>query len=251
VAQSNLTVNMNTTGAPLGTQNVANIALLPVKHAIGTDPARTAILSQADVTRFAAQIDATRTQWLKPYSYGLTDWNVTVLPMVTDIVERDGEVMAAPQYRALYDQYHVVILFGPSYDANGDPVDGLTGGAWASGQQIRFNSEWSANLPDNEANEGLLHEMLHQYDGDQRDWLYHYTGVSELHGAEQHGFHLREEENRDWIRWYRYFMRGQAAEVSTLNHDSWLATPIAPASAEWFAGTFRTIRWGLDTHNGQ
>lgn len=251
VAQSAITVDMNTTGAPLGTQNVVKVALLPVKYAIGTDPNRTAVLTQAEVNRFASQIDATRTQWLKPYSYGLTDWNVTVLPMVTDIVERNGEVMAAPQYQALYGQYHVVILFGPSYDASGSEVAGLTGGAWASGQQIRFNSEWSKPKPDNFANEGLLHEMLHQYDGDQRSWMYHYTGVNELHGPEQHGFHAGEEEGRDWIRWYRFFMRGQAAEVSTLTHESWLAAPIAPASAEWFVGTFRTIRWGLDTPTGQ
>ncbi len=252
VAQSALTVNMNTTGTPLGTQNVVTIALLPVKYATGTDLTRTAVLLPSEVTRFAAQIQATRTQWVKPYSYGLTDWNVTVLPMVTDIVEHDGEVMSAPQYQALYSQYNVVILYGPSYDANGVAVAGLTGGAWSGGQQIRINSEWSTPLPDDYANEGLLHEMLHQYDGDQRDWMYHYTGVNELHGADVHGFHGTDnEEGRAWIRWYRYFMRGQAAEVSTMSSDSWLATPIAPASAEWFVGTFRTIRWGLDTHNGQ
>lgn len=244
VAQAAQSVNVDTNAPALPVQNVAKIALLPVKYATGTDQSRLAILSQADVDRFASQIQATRNQWLKPYSYGLTDWNVSVLPMETDIVEHNGEVLSAPKYQSLFSQYHFVILFGPSYDVNGVPLDGLVGGAWSGGQEVRFNAEWSVPFPPDYASEGLLHEVLHQYDSDQRDWMHHYTGVGELHGATEHGAQRGEEEGRDWIRWYRTFMRGQAAELSTMVASEARPAPVPVTEAEWFAGTFRTVRWG-------
>lgn len=245
VGSAPITLDMETSGAPLGTQNRVKMAVLPVKYAERNGVR--AIMTQAQVDRFASQIQATRTKWLKPFSYGLTDWDVTILPTETQLVESETEgILDNAKYLSLANQYNFVVLYVPSYDANGAEVPGLINGAWSGGQQIWYPAQWVVPLDANSPNEGLLHEALHQYDSDQRDWMHQYTGVGELHGATEHGFQSREEDGFDWVRWYRYFIRGQAGETSSARAGVPTATPLL-TGADWYVGTFRSIRFGLDT----
>lgn len=242
------TVNL-TSSSPLPTQSVSKIAILPVKNFVTEKTHEVAVLTQPMVDRFVARVDATRTKVIKPLSYGLTDWQVSVLPMETQITEVDGEVLADPKYSTIFNQYNAVFMLVSAHNAAGGAIEGTGGGAWASGGNlIHFPETWAMDDAANVPMEGLVHEALHLYEQDKEYLMQRYKGVQGLHGAEEHGY---DKLNNSWYHWYLLFARGQVGETFDMStawvsgENNYYPAPVTNNVDVW-VGTFESLRYGLD-----
>jgi len=260
VGASPVYLDMGTQNAPLPKQNTTRIAVLPVKYASMDDRPGPGILTQAMVDNLAKQIETTRSKVFVPFSYGLSDWNVTVLPLETDlaihapaaldVIDHSGDILNTPKYRNLTSQYDFIVVVHSTYDADGNFIPSMGNRAGSGGQVIGYPINWSWPWGWNHPLDGLLHEILHQYDSRQRDLQHLYTGVQELHGANAHGYTPYEGtwdtwySTEEWLTWYKDFIRGQAGETGAMMANIFPSSK--PAFAPYYVGTFASIRYGMN-----
>jgi hypothetical protein len=246
--------------SPMPAQHRTRIAILPVARARFQDGTRDAILTQETVSRFAQQMDNTRRQFFVPFSYGLADLDVTVLPMETETVLNPANpstlwteiwpYMDNGKFASLFRDYNFVVVLHPTMDQYGIQIPGTGGSAGSLNQLISFPAAWSLSRGPNDPIGGLLHEMLHQFETGSEVWHKQTFGIQGLHGAEEHGYPMYSTGDdlspaQEWIWWQRTFMRGQVGEDMSMQN---LPNPTSPTlTAPWFVGTFSSIRWGLRT----
>lgn len=238
---------------PLGPTNVSKIAILPVRRARVTSSNELAILSDAEVNKFASQLAATSEIYVKPFSYGLNTWEITVLPVEEEleVVSPDfaefpdhacGDVVAQPKYAHLYDLYDTVVV----HMSNKSSTTGLEigrGDAGMSGRCGQVQEHWGRNISATTPIPVVVHEVLHSYETHHWEVEKQWNGVSGLHGAEVHGFQSTGTQGEiEWTEWYRHYMRGQAAEVTSMVPG--VAGP-RPTTADTYVGVFRSVRYGL------
>ncbi|RYZ03802.1 MAG: hypothetical protein EOO73_26580 [Myxococcales bacterium] len=252
VAGQNLSVTLGDEPA-LATQYAARIAILPMRRARALDSGGLAVLSDAQIARFASQFAATRDSWVKPFSYGLQTWNITLLP-TEEQLEMVGttfdsfpdhacEVLGAAKYSNLLSQYDVVVVHLSNFDEQRGVEIGR-GDAGMGGRCGQIQAHWGAGLAPNAPSAVILHELLHSYESHHQSVLGRYNGLSGLHGAEVHGFQPDGSQGeRDWVEWYRYFIRGQVAERADQSPTVNLPAPVT--NPDYYVGTFGSFRRGL------
>lgn len=238
--------------APLATPNRTKVAILPIRNTIhGTDVASNrGVLSNNDITIMHGQTLATRDQYVKPFSYGLTTWDVTVLPTVENTPLYRG---AAPgdspdTWRFLVDSnltsleqtYDSIIYYFSKYTATGQVVANDPCCWWGTGQMVAFpNHGMRDGASPNQPNVYLLHEMLHDYEAYNHGRLSFYNGAGGLHGANYHGYYGGDNGEPDFLQYYRLFMRNQVAEINTMRNG---VPASVPQTADLWVGVFDTMR---------
>lgn len=252
VGSSNLSVVVGDTAA-IGPTNVSKIAILPVRRARVVASNSVATLSNADVARFGSQVQATSDLYVQPLSYGLNRWEVTVLPIEEDLEISSpnfaefpdhscGDIVFQPKYAGIHDQYDTVVVHFSNTDANGVEIG--RGDAGMAGRCGQVQEHWGRHLSATTPLPVVFHEVLHSYEAHHWDIERQWNGVSGLHGAEVHGYQSNGTNGEpEWTEWYRYFIRGQAAELTTMSGGDIRLTP--PSTADYFVGVFRTARYGL------
>jgi hypothetical protein len=253
VAGAPLSVNMSDS-APLNQPNHTRIAILPIRRTIhgagGVD--NTGILMNSDVTVMQSQAVAARDSLLEPYSYNLTTWDIDVLPVVESTpLYRDADAGAPPNayqflidagLTGLYQTYDQVVFFYSKFKQDGTQVANAPCCFWGWGQEIDFSNHmtrgfWSPNYP----NLYLLHEALHDYESYQINVLHKYNGIDGTHGAGAHGYAFQEDGEEDFLKYYRFFMRGQLVELDAMRSGTAWPSP-APSSGDLFVGVFDVMR---------
>lgn len=253
VGSSALSVNVSQNAA-LNQPNHTRMAILPIRRTIhgpgGAD--NTGVLMDSDVIVMQSQAIAARDSLLEPYSYNLTTWDIDVLPVVENTpLYRDADPGASPHayqflidagLTGLYQTYDQVVFFYSKFKQDGTQVANAPCCFWGWGQEIDFSNHmtrgfWSPNYP----NLYLLHETLHDYESYQINMLYKYNGIDGTHGSGPHGYAFQEDGEEDFLKFYRFFMRGQVVELD--NMRSGLAWPSPePMSGDLFIGVFDVMR---------
>ncbi|HKO47925.1 MAG TPA: hypothetical protein VJV79_09390 [Polyangiaceae bacterium] len=246
-------VNVNLSGAPqLGVQDTARVVVVPIRHVIFDPTGQTGNLTNEDITSFQAQVAATRTQWLLPFSYGLNDWNVTWQPTVENVpvhVRAAGQGIDTDPFlceaglTSLRSNYDIVVYLWNLYDDSGAEF-GADASAYGGGGQVWMNTYWTrrTDWPHTGPNPALLHEVLHNYEQYNAGVLRNYNGIQELHGGTQHGYYVNAGGELDFARWMRAYIRGQVAELVTMRQSvNW---PAPPTNADLWVGVFATVRRG-------
>lgn len=248
-----------TSGAPLATPNVTRIAILPIRTTYHGDetPENTGILSANDVTVMEGHALATSDAYVEPFSYGLTTWDIEVLPIVEDTpLRRTAGSEDAPNVdlflqeanlSSLQNQYDSVVLFYSIYTASGATVANSPCCWWAHWQnKVSFQNNltrdpsWPATRP----NVFLLHEVLHNYEVHNQFELGFYNGAGGVHGGGVHGYVSGENGEEDFLLFYRHLMRSQLPELNTMRADvSWSGA--RPQSGDLWVGLFETFRQGV------
>ncbi|QEY16229.1 hypothetical protein D0C16_09705 [Cellvibrio sp. KY-GH-1] len=238
---------------PLGVQNTVKIAILPIKYALYSNTNLTGVLQQSELAGYLKQLEMTYNIWTKPFSYGLQQWDMSVLPMVENVTLRTNSnqdfspeaFLSDAGLQQLRAQYQIIIFAFSVYNQNGARIDGAGGaGAWAGNGFISMNNatQWP-NTP-NAPHPVFTHEILHVYEQYQRDIYGFYNGLEGLHGAEEQGY-LETSPIGElyWLGWYKDFMRNTVGE----NHTARLGIQpgVIPAEQDLFIGTFETTRYGL------
>ncbi|MDF3071614.1 MAG: hypothetical protein K0R38_7215 [Polyangiaceae bacterium] len=252
VGGQNLSVTLGDEPA-LPTQYAARIAILPMRRARALDSGGLAVLTDAQIARFAGQFAATRDAWVKPLSYGLQTWNITLLPTEEQIdmvgttfdsfPDHACEVLGTSKYGNLLSQYDVVMVHMSNYDEQQGFEIGR-GSAGMGGRCGQIQAHWGAGLASNAPMPVILHELLHSYEFHNQSVLGLYNGFGGLHGAEVHGFQSDGSQGeREWVEWYRYFMRGQVAERADQSATVNLPAPVT--NPDYYVGTFGSFRRGL------
>jgi hypothetical protein len=249
---SNVTVTPSA-GAPLSFPNHTKIALLPIRNTLtGTDPQNTGVLTDNDITVMFGQTLATREQYVKPFSYGLTTWDVDLLPTVENTpLHRNADsgdagdadrLLAEAGLTSLKTTYDSIIYFYSKYTSSGTEVVNGPCCFWGGGQGIWFpNHTTRGGASANEPNVYLLHESLHDYESYNDSRLHFYNGADGLHGAGTHGYVGGQNGEADFLLFYRRFMRNQVAEVNTMRGGvNW--TSGTPTSGDLWIGVFDTMR---------
>lgn len=244
------TILMDALMPPLPPQNTIKIAILPFQSVMSKDMTSPLVMSQEMLDGFAEQVKVTGDRLATPTMYGLSKWEVTVLPWDTilnvnakDVHELVGELYSVgsrPEYQHLFDKYDTVILFQSSYHADGEVEPIFAGGMTASGRLIHVTSGWTWTLPKNAVNRGLYHEMYHQYEFWETGNHHYYNGIAGLHGERLHGFTGGGASVQEY---YRLFARGQAGEdyAARANFD-W---PVPLSEGKPFSiGVFHAARYG-------
>lgn len=200
-------------------------------------------LSNNEITKIMSNLFATNSNFVERFSYGLASWNFTLLPTLEEVVDitQTCSVLERPSYaNMLEQQYDVIMVVHSQKYPDGTNIWGRNGGH-SIGQCVSFAD---ASLPEdeNDPSELIVHEMLHQYENVQNRRIYTYVGAEGVHGAEEHGF---DDSGVDgWSTWYKLFMRGQVAEISSMrggqNH-----LPVPVGSPEYFVGSFNSIMHGF------
>lgn len=103
-------------------------------------------------------------------------------------------------------------------------------------------SERNHRQSDSGQNLLFLHEILHQYEGNQQSYHSLYIGAEGLRGSEEHGF-PNATVSEGWNEWYRTFLRGQAGELVTMRPGITLQTP--PTNPSYCMGTFSSMKYGM------
>lgn len=249
------TVNFNVSqNAPLNQPNHTKVAILPIRNAIhgpgGFD--NTGVLQDWEIPYMQGQTVAARDVLLEPYSYNLTTWDIDLLPTVeTTPLRRPGNSESAPDtdlflseagLTHLKNTYDQIIFFYSKFKQDGSEVANTPCCFWAWGQAISFmdhmaRGSWATDYP----NLYLLHESLHDYESYQIGPLHKYNGIDGTHGAGAHGYAFNEDGEEDFLKYYRFFIRGQVAELKTMRSGITWPTP-APTSADLFVGVFDVMR---------
>lgn len=252
IAGQNLSVTLGDEPA-LASQYAARIAILPMRRARALDSGGLAVLTDAQIAKFASQFAATREAWVKPFSYGLQTWDITLLP-TEEQIEMVGttfdsfpdhacEVLGTSKYSNLLSQYDVVMVHMSNFDEQRGIEIGR-GSAGMGGRCGQIQAHWGAGLASNAPSAVILHELLHSYESHHQSVLGEYNGLNGLHGAEVHGFQSDGSQGeRDWVEWYRYFIRGQVAERADQSASVNLPSPVT--NPDYFVGTFGSFRRGL------
>lgn len=240
---------------PLPITNTTKVAILPIRTTMHGDMSDVGVLPDSDIAYLYDQTRAIDSTWVRPFSYGLTQWEIATLPVVENaILERGPSCMDAPNtgllledagLTALRDQYDILIFLYSSYHADGTNVAHEPCAIWAGGREISYYNGWMRSIPRGAPSEGLLHESLHSYEwynGWQRGY---YNGVDGLHGAEEHGYTVDQGGESGWLAWYRAFSRNQVAELDNMRND--VVWPSIPTTADLYVGVFDTLRYGTSS----
>ncbi|MBK9579793.1 MAG: hypothetical protein IPO40_22215 [Fibrobacteres bacterium] len=260
VGAQTTTIDMETQGAPMPVQHTTRIAVLPIARSIMDDGSPDGLMTTDMVNRFRQQFQNTRNMLFRPLAYGLADLDVTILPMETELPLRVANAasltdstwsyMSQAKFQPLFSQYNFVVVVHSNLDANLSVIPTSGGWAGSGGQVIGFPISWSWSRTSAEPSDGLLHEMLHQFEDGSESHHHLTTGIQGLHGAEEHGYAI-DQDNDDWnntqtwLAWYRVFMRGQAGESLELQTLPQITAPLS--SAPYHVGTFSSMRHGLRT----
>lgn len=254
VTLGNASQSVDLSAATIPAANHIKYAILPIRTTIyGTNGANgTAVLTDADITNMNTLVINTREQYVKPFSYGLSTWDVTVLPTVENTPAYDANGSNPPDTdRLLNDagltayktQYDEIIYLYSMFKADGSSVIDSPCCYWGGGQGIWFNNSFPRS-GDTSPNYYLLHESLHTYDSYQSGRLWMYAGADGVHGMDEHGYNFNDDGEPDFVSFYRAMFRGQVAEVNTMRvGTAW--TGARPTTADLWVGDFDTIRQGL------
>ncbi|RZA05339.1 MAG: hypothetical protein EOO68_06785 [Moraxellaceae bacterium] len=243
-------VFIDTNLMPLAPQNTVKIAILPFQSVMSDDMSSPLILTQAMLDGFAEQVRVTGERLAMPTMYGLSKWDVTVLPMdnilnvhastTSTLVDTLYSVSWRPEYQHLYDTYDVVVIYQSSYHADGVVEPVFAGGMTASGRLIHVTSGWTWTLPNNAVNRGFYHEMYHHYESWEAYNHHYYNGIGGLHGQREHGFTGGGASVQEY---YRLFARGQAGEDAAAKIG--MDWPVPLANGQPFpVGVFHAVRYG-------
>jgi len=254
VTGSTSTVDL-TAGSPLPVQKTTSIAIVPIQVTYnyvtslgGPDASNAGVLQQSDIAPLLSEVEATRTVWLKPLTYGLADWSVRVLPTVTStpLYETSPDGLDLDRFLGesglgyLRQQYDRIVFYFSQQRADGTDVQDPIGTVFAVGRQyIGFQASYARLVGANQPNPYFLHETLHNNEAYESDILHEYNGVAGLHGANQHGYYTEGTSGEtDFLRFYRVYIRGQLAELDGFRPDvNW---PSVPATADLYVGVFDT-----------
>jgi hypothetical protein len=263
VTLGNAGVDVNfASAAPLPVQERTTIAIVPVRNfVVDTFPAdEVGVLDDADVSHLDVLSQATRDEWLEPFSYGLVSWDLDLLPVVegvalharthTAIPDADGFLEAAG-LAALRQQYEIVLLYYDVFDDDGSVLRGVVNGssvdfnasAWGGGGLLWFNTLWVSTYGDPTGpNPALLHEALHNYEGYNEGRAHFYNGTDGMHGDDEHGHYSGDGGELDFALYQRLYMRNQVAELASTR----VGVPVSSPSprADLWVGVFDTMRGG-------
>jgi hypothetical protein len=264
VALSNaaVAVDFSASEAPLPVQERTSIALVPVRNFVVDtfEASEVGVLDDADVEGLEALSEATRDEWLEPFSYGLVSWDLDLLPVVEDVALHARTHEDAPDADAflrdaglesLRDEYEIVLLYYDLFDADGNLLHGVVNGAaveipvvaLGGGGLIWFNTAFAGAYGDPTGpNPALLHEALHNYEGYNERSLHFYLGAEGMHGGDEHGYFSGDNGELDFALYQRLFMRNQVAEVDSTRVGVSAASP-SPQADLW-VGVFDTMRRG-------
>ena len=215
-------------GTALNFPNHTRIALLPIRQTIhgAGGPANTGILAATDVTNMQTRIAATNQQWVRPFSYGLTTWDVDVLPIVenTALVVPDpdsppqtGEFLAAANLTSLRETYDIIFFLYSEFTASGALVATPPCCWWGGGQEMMFKNGLAREVgQQNQPTWVILHEAMHCYDSYNQDRLHYYVGADGTHGGGVHAYDENQGGEPDFLMFLRHYMRNQVAELNTM-----------------------------------
>ncbi len=237
----------------LGIKNSLKVAILPIKYARYSDTNLTGVLQQSEVAGYLQQLQMTYDIWIKPFSYGLQRWDMSVLPMVenTTLFTNSNQNFSPEAFLAeaglqqLRSQYQIIIFAFSVYNQNNIRIDGAGGsGAWAGNGFISINNSTRWPNTPNAPHPVFTHEILHVYEQYQRDIYGYYNGVLGLHGAPEQGY-LETSPIGElyWLGWYKDFMRNTIGENHTARPR--VHPGIIPVEQDLYIGTFETTRYGL------
>jgi hypothetical protein len=246
-----------TSGSPLPLQKTNSVVVIPIRDtynyvtALGRpDVSNASTLLPADVAALTPQITATRDAWFKPFTYGLATWNVTTLPMVTNVpllevspdnVDLDGFLVSAG-LTGLKQQYDRIVFYYSQQRADGTDVVDPIGFVFALGRQyVGFQASYTRIVAPGLPSPYILHEFMHNHEAYNFDVLGLYNGIAGLHGAGQHGYQGEGSSGEtDFVKFYRRYLRSQIAELDGMNIDTqW---PSIPTTADMWLGLFQTVR---------
>ena len=232
LAANNVTVTPSQL-APLSQPNHTRIALLPIRQTFhgNSAPENVGVLSANDITVMHGQTIATREQYLEPFSYNLTTWDVDLLPTVeTTPLHRTansgdagdtGRLLLEAGLTHLLQQYDTIIYYYSKFTASGAVVANDPCCWWGIGQGVWFPNHISrGGATPNQPNVYLLHEMLHDYESYNDSRLHFYNGAGGLHGGGQHGYVGGDGGEFDYLLHNRRFMRNQLAELNTMRGET-------------------------------
>lgn len=249
--------------APLPVQELTRIALVPVRNFVVDTfaEAEIGVLADEDVSTLEELSVATRDEWLEPFSYGLTSWDLELLPVVEDVALHARTHQSGPDAEAflseaglqhLRDEYEIVLLYYDLFAADGSLLSGVVDGelvevagmALGGGGTIWFNTLFAGIYGDPTGpNPALLHEALHNYESHNEQALHFYLGADGLHGDDEHGYYSGDGYELDFALFQRLYMRNQVAELSSMRVNQPVVLPSSPRADLW-VGVFDTLRRG-------
>jgi hypothetical protein len=254
VGGSNQSVNMTSSG-PLPVQKTNTIAFLPIQfswnytaQAAGADPNNLGVLTTAQADMAYGTVTAIGTQWIKPFSYGLTQWQVTRLPMATtpirEIQENNFDLdlyLTEAGLTNLRSQYDRIVFMVPQFRADGTKVQNhLEFLAAPTRQNVIYTTEY-LNQVANQPNAFLFHETLHNHEFYNDSLLHEWNGIDAIHGAETHGYPNEFGSGAtDFVNFYRMWLRGQVAETADMRPG--VKRTGVPATGALYVGAFKTLR---------
>ncbi|HLV66022.1 MAG TPA: hypothetical protein VKY73_09415 [Polyangiaceae bacterium] len=248
-----------TAGSPLAFPNHTKVALLPIRTTYHGDdaPENTGVLTQSDIDVMHGQTIATRDAYVEPFSYGLTTWDIDLLPVVEDtplhraaasnLSPDIGRFLDESGLRSLESEYDIIIYFFSKFTASGAPVANDPCCWWGINQLIAFPNHLTRdpNWPETRPNFYLLHESLHDYESYNQWRLFFYNGADGTHGGGTHGYPGGGNGEEDFLFFYRRFMRNQVAELNTMRGGVDFGSQPA-TSADLWVGVFDTMRRDVD-----
>ena len=273
IAGDNLTIDVTQLGIlnQVNTWRVAMVPYLTVYQGLTRAQASNGeipptndigLLTSDDIEVAKKSIEVTSAQWLLPMSYGLMQWEVTVLPAVEEPVYHAYDDNIGHELRwnsAMVDadlsQYDLVIHVIPtrtaSLDSSGNrqmvahPHGGYAGrpnaylpADWLDGE----GTDLTTRLQNVKPSTGLLHESLHNYDNYR---LNDYNGIDQLHGAEVHSFSKTDcGLPSEWICWYTHYIRSQVGENTSNLYDVVAPNKVTGQDVSTYVGLFNLMRAG-------
>jgi hypothetical protein len=245
-----------TAASPVTDTHVTRVAILPIRTTYhgSTAAADTGVLTQADIDTLHGQAEATSSAYVVPFSYGLTRWDVTVLPIVgTTALYRGAADDSPPDIQRLLrdtkltdleQRFDSIVYLYSELTAAGSPVKHPPCCFWGTQLMVAFQNGMVHGSSAATPNVYLLHEMLHDYESFQASRLGYYYGLTGTHGAEAHGYARGGNGEEDFITFYRAFMRGQVAEVAAMREGVPWTAP-RPEDPDVWVGVFETMRRGV------
>ncbi|MCR6652209.1 MAG: hypothetical protein NVV73_12245 [Cellvibrionaceae bacterium] len=270
---SDTTVDLTTTPA-LSVQHELSILVVPVKNTVAYNKDNQFIgnftLDESYIERFYNMMRAVDQDYVRPFSYGLNRWNVSLHPVVNEPAIRHvdwsvdtGGFLQQANLRRLQDQYDVVMII---YNVEGLPYiyAGALGGyafvqqPFYTGQKTVADSTGTPILTRNTTletgerelpHEAAFHELLHIVEQWNAERLFRWNGIDGLHGGEFHGYSPQDAGNpavvSGWAHYHAEFMQGRVAEPNEMHKAAPPVLPVACGQDCLYAGVFETIRTGL------
>ncbi|MCD0174660.1 hypothetical protein IHN32_01660 [Deinococcus sp. 14RED07] len=228
------------------------IAVLPIRTTYHGDETsdNTGILTQGEVETFYKQVASTYAQNIRPFSFGLIEWQVDYLPTWESTpLKRAADGGAGPNLAEFYkgtqlenieNEYDTVMVIYSNFTKDGARVKNNPCCAWGGGKALNIMSSFGirGGNPDVPL-DVLVHEWLHVLESYNRNKS-GYNGFGGLHGGGKHGYYA-ENIGGNWILWYKDYMRSQVIETSEMTGE---LIPAIPAKVDIYAGLFDTMRAG-------